>query len=148
LSCRENFLDKKRQKSFYLLKGLIDAIQFIFRCLIDMFRNISCKKIAAVLMMLIVFATIMKSTSFAKELKVSSGTNISQALYEADPVDTGKTDMGDFKPPKQSFVDYDFFFSCSAFIPLNSPSISLLFVPPGSRAIPGTWPDILIPPKI
>ena len=99
-------------------------------------------------MMLIVFVTIMKSTSFAKEMNVSSGTNISQALHQADPVDTGKTAMGDFKPPKQSFVDYDFFFSCSSFKPLNPPHDSLLTIPPDTRAVPGAWPDIFIPPKI
>ncbi|MRR07647.1 MAG: hypothetical protein EG828_12065 [Deltaproteobacteria bacterium] len=113
-----------------------------------MVRNISCKKIAAVLMMLIVFAAIMKSTAFAKELKVSFGTNISQALYQADPVDTGKTDMGDFKPPKQSFVDYDFFFSCTSFKPLNPPHDSLLAMPPDTQSVLGAWPDIFIPPKI
>jgi hypothetical protein len=116
--------------------------------LIDMFINTSHKKIAAVLMMLIVFVIIMKSTSFAKEMSVSSGTNISQALYQADPVDTAKTAMGDFKPPKHSFVDYDFFFSCSTFIPLNPPHDSLLVIPLDTQAVPGAWLDIFIPPKI
>jgi len=113
-----------------------------------MFRNVTFKKFAAVFMMLIVFVAIMKSTSFAKEMNVSSGTNISQALYQADPVDTGKAAMGDFKPPKHSFVDYDFFFSCSSFIPLNPPHDSLLAIPPDTQAVPGAWPDIVIPPKI
>lgn len=99
-------------------------------------------------MMLIVFATIIKSTSFAKDLNASSGTNISQALFQAAPVDTGNTDMGDFKPPKQSFVDYDIFFSCTSFKPLNPPHDSLLAIPLDSQAVPGAWPDILIPPKI
>lgn len=113
-----------------------------------MFRNVTCKKFAAVLMMLIVFVAIMKSTTFAKELKVSSGTNISQALYQADPVDTGKAATNDFKPPKQSFVDYDFFFSCSSFKPLNPLHDSLLAIPPDTQSVPGAWPDIFIPPKI
>jgi hypothetical protein len=99
-------------------------------------------------MMLIVFAAIMKSTSFAKEVSVSSGTNISQALYQADPLDTDKNAMGDFKPPKQSFVDYDFFFSCSSFNPLNPPHDSLLAMTPDTQAVPGSWLDIFIPPKI
>jgi len=113
-----------------------------------MLINTPHKKFAAVLMMLIIIVAIMKSTSFAKEMNVSSGANISQAIYQADPVDTGNTALGDFKPPKQSFVDYDFFFSCSSFIPLNPPHDSLLAVHLETQAVPVAWLDIFIPPKI
>ncbi|MRR54942.1 MAG: hypothetical protein EG822_10600 [Deltaproteobacteria bacterium] len=113
-----------------------------------MFRNVTCKKFAAVLMMLIVFVAIMKSTTFAKEMSVSSGTDISQSLYQADPLDTANNAMGDFKPPKQSFVDYDFFFSCVSFRLLNPPHDSLMAISPDTQAVPGAWPDIFIPPKI
>jgi len=113
-----------------------------------MFITTTHKKIVTVFMIMIVFVTIMKSFAIAKEMRVDHKSNFSPSICQTETADFGKTDMDDFNPPKQSFVDYDMFFSCATLIPLNLPHDSLLAVPLRSLAIPDNWPEILIPPKI
>jgi len=98
-------------------------------------------------MVLIVFMTMMNFT-IAKGTMVAHGTNLSEAISQLDTSVSGKAATGDFKPPKSSFVDYDTFFSCSVFIPLNQHGVSPPFADIKFRAVPGIWPDIPVPPKI
>lgn len=82
-------------------------------------------------------------TGHAATGTVSAGTVCCEAL----PV-SSLPDKGDFKPPKNSFVDYDIFFSCAALKPMSRQVASLPAPGPGNGAPSDTFSEILIPPKI
>lgn len=62
--------------------------------------------------------------------------------------DAGQKGYGfnDFKPPKQSFIDYGSFFGNSAALPAYSPKVDLLVFFEVFKAIPQFYPDVLVPP--
>jgi hypothetical protein len=106
------------------------------------------KKFVTVFMLMIVFVIMMKSFAIAKDMGVDHNMKFSHSICQTETEDFGKTAMDDFKPPKQSFVDYDIFFSSATLIPLNQPHDSLLAVHLCLLATPDSWQEILIPPKI
>lgn len=106
------------------------------------------KKCVALFMAMVFLVTLMSSFAPAHGTGVVYGTNLSAAVGESIPPVTDRTDMGDFKPPKYSFVDYDAFFSCAGFMPLSQQAVPHPGVDIGFGVVPGIWPEILIPPKI
>ncbi|HBG04756.1 MAG: hypothetical protein A2075_19515 [Geobacteraceae bacterium GWC2_58_44] len=62
--------------------------------------------------------------------------------------DDGQQGYGvkDFKPPKQSFIDYGSFFGNSTSLPDYSPRIALLIFFEVFQAVPKYYPDVLVPP--
>ncbi len=79
------------------------------------------------------------------EFNSLQGQAVCSALLTADDSDK-QTHMGDFKPPKHSFVDYSTFFSPKHFIPAYNPSASTLPVYEPFQAQPQVYLEIIVPP--
>lgn len=105
-------------------------------------------KAGTAFLILMVFVTMLNVVVTARTSHAASEPVIADTICHAGAPESGVPDRDDFKPPKHSFVDYDIFFSCSAFKPMNRSVVSLPALDIGSRPFPGTWPEILIPPKI
>lgn len=113
-----------------------------------MLRINKIHKSISVFLVLMVFVTMANTlasvrVSHAFPEPVVAGT----VCLESSPASSVPV-KDDFKPPKNSFVDYDIFFSCVAFKPMNRPFAASYTTDTGSRALSGAVPEILIPPKI
>jgi hypothetical protein len=58
----------------------------------------------------------------------------------------GETRLGDFKPPKHSFIDYSIFFVSSNFLPAYNPVVSRLLPHKPFQALQNVYLDISVPP--
>jgi hypothetical protein len=106
------------------------------------------KRQIAVFLLLMVVLTMVNSFAMAKATPLAMGANLSGTAFHSEPFEADSPDMSDFKPPKNSFIDYDMFFSCSACSPQTRTADTQSVTDPDSRTIPGAWPEILVPPKI
>ena len=59
----------------------------------------------------------------------------------------GQAHLGDFKPPKHSFIDYSTFFSPRSFLPAYNPTVSALFLYEPFQALPEIYLEIYVPPN-
>jgi len=105
-------------------------------------------KAGTAFLILMVFVTMLNVLAASRTSHAASGPIIAGTACHAGAPESGIPDKDDFKPPKHSFVDYDIFFSCSAFKPMNRPVTSISFQDTGNRALSGALSEILIPPKI
>lgn len=105
------------------------------------------RKTAAIVMMLIVFMTMMKSFAFAKETFLSppSTAFTYDAALQAGP--DGSAETENFKPPKNLFMDYDSFFSNTAPLLRNRIDLTRLSLRSRHHILSGIRPDIFIPPE-
>ena len=58
----------------------------------------------------------------------------------------GETHLGDFKPPKHSFIDYSTFFAPNNFLPAYNPVVSRLLPHEPFQALQKVYLDISVPP--
>lgn len=80
-----------------------------------------------------IFAPIQEQITF------SSSTSL-----EADDSQTG---IDDFKPPKQSFIDYTTYFCPDRLVPIYQPCESRLIFSEPFRVTPQVYPEISVPPQ-
>lgn len=113
-----------------------------------MLRSCHIPKAIAVFLVLMVFVTMVNSLAGVRASHASPGPVVSVTVCQSVPSGSSIPVKDDFKPPKQSFVDYDIFFSCVALKPINRPEASFHTADSGIRALSGVLPEILIPPKI
>ncbi|MBT0652012.1 hypothetical protein [Geomobilimonas luticola] len=55
-------------------------------------------------------------------------------------------EMGDFKPPKHSFLDYSNFFASSCLLPAYNPAVSRLLVYEPFASLSTVYMEIVVPP--
>ena len=58
----------------------------------------------------------------------------------------GETHLGDFKPPKHSFIDYSTFFAPNNFLPAYNPVVSRLLPHELFQALQKVYLEISVPP--
>jgi len=68
------------------------------------------------------------------------------ASFTAATDGDGETHLGDFKPPKHSFIDYSTFFCPNNFIPAYNPAVSRLLSHEPFQAVPQVYLEINVPP--
>lgn len=113
-----------------------------------MLRSNTLKKSVGVFLILLVFVTMANSLAAARVMPASAGPAAVETICHGVSHDSANPDRGDFKPPKQSFVDYDIFFTCTGFKPTTRHSASFSVPDIGRKALSGALDEILIPPKI
>lgn len=102
----------------------------------------------AVFLVVMVFVTMANFLAAARVSHAFSGPAVAGTVCDSAHPGSSVPEKDDFKPPKQSFVDYDIFFTCAAFKPTNRHSASCSAPDIGSKALSGALAEILIPPKI
>ena len=71
---------------------------------------------------------------------------VSTASLTTDNESDEEARMGDFKPPKHSFIDYSTFFAPNIFLPIYSPVVSRLLPHEPVRALQKVYLEISVPP--
>jgi hypothetical protein len=67
---------------------------------------------------------------------------------DTDSGGDAETCLGDFKPPKHSFIDYSTFFAPNNILPAYNPVVSRLLPHEPFQAIQNVYLDICVPPDI
>lgn len=114
----------------------------------DMLRSYNIPKAIAVFLVMVVFMTMVNSLAASRASHASPGPVLTVTVSQSVTPESSIPVKDDFKPPKQSFVDYDIFFSCVELKPMNRPEATFHNADSGTRALSGVLPEILIPPKI
>lgn len=68
------------------------------------------------------------------------------ASLTSDNDGDSETHLGDFKPPKHTFIDYSTFFAPRHFLPAYNPIVTLLPTYEPFQALPNVYLDINVPP--
>jgi len=80
------------------------------------------------------------------ELTVLQKQTVSTASLTTDNGGEGDARLGDFKPPKHSFIDYSTFFAPKSFLPIYNPVVSRLLPHEPFRALQKVYLEINVPP--
>lgn len=80
------------------------------------------------------------------ELTVLQNQTVSTAFFTTDNESDGEARLGDFKPPKHSFIDYSTFFAPKSFFPIYNPVVSRLLPHEPFRALQKVYLEISVPP--
>jgi len=113
-----------------------------------MLRSNHMHKSVAVFLVLMVFIAVANSLAVVRVGHAAMGPVIAETVCHSVPSASSIPAKDDFKPPKHSFVDYDIFFTCVEFKPMDRPIVSHTAPDVGSKALSGALSEILIPPKI
>ncbi|UFS70694.1 hypothetical protein LPW11_00545 [Geomonas sp. RF6] len=99
------------------------------------------------LVMVVVILTMTIGTIYTKGFVEDFRENVSvQKSFTSDDSTEDEAGTSDYKPPKQSFVDYNCFFGCGIELPAYLPLISVLVFPEVHQAVPEVYPEVLAPP--
>jgi len=71
---------------------------------------------------------------------------VCSASFATDSGDDVETRLGDFKPPKHSFIDYSTFFAPNNLLPAYNPVVSRLLPHELLQTFPNVYLEINVPP--
>ncbi len=111
----------------------------------NLFRPAS--RFSALLLLVLTVHVVAYSLLLPKHELISlQKQTVSTASLTTDNESDGEARLGDFKPPKHSFIDYSTFFAPNNFPPIYNPVVSRLLPHEPFRALQKVYLEICVPP--
>lgn len=101
----------------------------------------------APLLLLILFLHVLAHNLTLPKLELASLQEKTVCTSSITANGTDEETLGDFKPPKHSFIDYSTFFAPKNFLPAYNPILSKLLAHEPFQALPNVYLDINVPPN-
>jgi len=103
-------------------------------------------KLSALLLLVLTVHIVVHSLLLPKHQLSSLQEQVICTSLATDSGGDVETRLGDFKPPKHSFIDYSIFFAPNNLLPAYNPVVSRLLPHEPLQTLPNVYLEINVPP--